>query len=51
MEEERVGICYLAHNTLGVKGHAKVVGWELRRVTSKSIIRTGLHKPNKLVNA
>jgi hypothetical protein len=37
---------------LGVKGHAKALGWGLERVTSGSIIHTDLHKlNNKLVIA
>jgi len=51
MEEKGVGICSLTCNTLRVERHAKVQGWGLGRVTSKSIIHTNLHKPNKLVNA
>jgi hypothetical protein len=36
----------------GVKGHARALGWGLRRVTSKSITHVDLHKlNNKLVNA
>jgi hypothetical protein len=35
-----------------VEGHAGTSGWELRRLTSKLITHTKLHKPNnKLVNA
>jgi hypothetical protein len=42
----------LAHSILGVEGFVGVSGWGLRRVTSKSIIHTNLHKPkNKLVSA
>jgi len=49
---EGVGICSLTHNTLGVKKHVRAMGWGLRRMTSRSIIHMGLHKPNnKLVNA
>jgi hypothetical protein len=40
----------MVHNILGVKGHVGALGWGLGRVTSKSIIHTGLHKPNKLVS-
>jgi hypothetical protein len=42
----------LAHNTLGVEGHARALGWGLGRVASKSISHTNLHKlNNKLVSA
>ncbi len=52
MEGYWIGICFLACNTLGVKGHAEVPGWGLRQMTKKSIIHTNLHKPNnKFVNA
>jgi hypothetical protein len=50
--EEVVGVCSLACSTSGVKGCAGILGWGLRRVTSRSIIHTNLHKPsNKLVSA
>jgi len=49
---EGVGACSLARNTLGVEGHARALGWGLKRMTSKSIIHMNLHKPNsKLVGA
>jgi hypothetical protein len=52
MKEEKVGLCFVICNILGVKGHAKVLGWVLGRATSESITHTDLHKPNnKLVNA
>jgi hypothetical protein len=52
MEGKGVGACSLARNTLGVEGHAGALGWGLRRLTSKSITHTNLHKPNnKLVTA
>jgi hypothetical protein len=36
----------------GVEGHTGALRWELRRVTSKSIIHMDLHKPNnKLASA
>jgi hypothetical protein len=42
----------LAHNISGVDGRAGALGWELRQVTSGSIIHMDLHKPNnKLVSA
>jgi hypothetical protein len=42
----------MARNILGVEGHARALGWRLRRATSGSIIHTDLHKPNnKLVSA
>jgi hypothetical protein len=48
---ERLGARSLAHNTMGVKKHAGVLGWGLGRVTSKSITHTNLHKPNnKLIS-
>jgi hypothetical protein len=52
MEEERVGARSLAHNTLGVEGHAGAPRSRLGRLTNKSITHTNLHKPNNnLVNA
>jgi hypothetical protein len=52
MEEERVGACSLAHNTLGVEGHVGAPGSRLGRLTNKSITHINLHRPNnKLVNA
>jgi hypothetical protein len=51
MEGEGVGAQSLTRSTLGVEGHAGAPGWGLRRVTSRSIIHTDLHKlNNKLVN-
>jgi hypothetical protein len=50
IKEKIVGVCSLAHNTLGVKGHAGALGWGLTRVISTSIIHIDLHKPNKLVS-
>jgi hypothetical protein len=51
IEEKGVGACSLAHNTLGVEGRARAPRCRLERVTSRSIIHTNLHKPNKLVSA
>jgi len=52
LEGKGVGTCSLAPNTSKVKGHAGALGWGLRRLTSKSITHTYLHKPNnKLVSA
>jgi hypothetical protein len=52
MEGKEVGACSLAPNTLRVEGCAGAPGWGLGRLTNKSIIHMGLHKPNnKLVNA
>ncbi len=52
MEGEGVGVCSLARSTLVVEGRAGALGWGLRRLTSNSITRMDLHKPNnKLVNA
>jgi hypothetical protein len=52
IEGERVGVHSLAHNTLGVKGHAGASKWGLEKVITRSIIHTDLHKPNnKLVSA
>jgi hypothetical protein len=49
---EGVGAHSLAHSTLGVEGHAGAPKWGLRRLTSKSITHTNLHKPNnKLVSS
>ncbi len=49
---EGVGARSLAHNTLGVEGHAKAPGWRLRKLASNSITHTDMHKPNIiLVNA
>jgi hypothetical protein len=49
---EGVGTRSLAHNTLRVKGCARVPGWGLGIMTSKSITHMDPHKPNnKLVNA
>ncbi len=51
-KEERMGICFLIRNTSGVKGRVGAPGWGLGWVTSGSIIRMDLYKPNnKLVNA
>jgi hypothetical protein len=50
-EEEKVGICSLAHNISGVEEQARASGWGLRGVTSKSIVHMNLYKPNnKLVS-
>jgi hypothetical protein len=47
-----VEACSLVRNTSGVEGCARVLGWGLGRLTSKSIIHMDLHKPNnKLVSA
>jgi hypothetical protein len=52
VEGQGVGACSLARSILGVEGHARALGWGLKRVTSKSITRTNVHKPNKkLVSA
>jgi len=49
---EGVGVHSLIRNTSKVKGRAEVPRWGLRRLTSKSIIHTNMHKRNnKLVNA
>jgi hypothetical protein len=48
---EGVGVCFLARNTLGVKGHVRNLGWGLGRLANKSITHMDLHKPNnKLVS-
>jgi len=48
---ERVAVHSLARNISGVEGHVGAPGWELRRLTNKSITYTDLHKPNnKLVS-
>jgi len=46
MEEERIGVRYLARNILGVEGHARDPRWGLGQMTSGSIIHTDLHKTN-----
>jgi hypothetical protein len=49
---EGVRVCSLTYNTSGVEGHARALGWGLRRVTSGSIIHMDLQKANnKLPNA
>ncbi len=51
-EGEGIGTHSLACNTSGVKRRAGVLGWGLRRLTSKSITHTDMHKPNnKLISA
>jgi hypothetical protein len=39
-KEEGVEIHFRAHNISGVEGHARVLGWGLRRMTSELIIHT-----------
>jgi hypothetical protein len=52
IEGEIVEVCSLTRSTSSVKGRARAPGWGLRRLTSKSITYTGLHKPNnKLISA
>jgi len=52
MKEEKIGLCSLARNTLGVEGRVGTPGWGLGRVTSRSIIHIDLHSSNnKLVSA
>jgi hypothetical protein len=52
MEEERVGVHWLARNTLGVEGRVGVSSLGLGRLENKSITHMDLHKlNNKLVNA
>jgi hypothetical protein len=47
-----VGMHSLACSTLGVERCVGVPEWGLRKVTSKTITYTDLHKPNnKLINA
>jgi len=51
-EEEGVGACSLACRTSRVERHVGTPRSKLRRLTSKSITHTDLHKPNnKLVSA
>jgi hypothetical protein len=45
-KEEGIGVRSLAHNTLGVEGHAGALGLGLGRLTHNSIIHMDLHKPN-----
>jgi len=52
MKKEGVAVRSLVRNTLGVKRHAKPLGWGLKRMTNGLIIHIDLHKPNnKLVSA
>jgi hypothetical protein len=52
MEGKGIGVCSLACSTSKVEGRVGALGCGLRRMISKSIIHTDLHKPNnKLVNA
>jgi hypothetical protein len=49
---KRVGVHSPTRSTSGVEGHARILVWGLRRVTSGLIIHMDLHKPNnKLVSA
>jgi hypothetical protein len=51
-KEKGIGVHSLACSTLGVKGHAKVLGWGLGWIKSGLIIHMNLHKlNNKLVSA
>jgi hypothetical protein len=51
-EGEKIGVRSLTHNISKVKGHVGTSGWGLGRLTSNSITRTNMHKPNnKLVSA
>jgi hypothetical protein len=51
-EGKWVGVRSLARNISGVEGRVGASGWGPRRLTSKSITHTNLHKPNnKLVIA
>jgi len=51
VEKKGVGVRSLACKISRVKGHAGILGWGLRRVTSRSIIHTVLQKlNNKLVS-
>ncbi len=45
-KDKKLGHVFLAHTTLWVGGRAGAPGWGLRRVTSKSITHTNLHKSN-----
>ncbi len=50
--EKIIRIRFLIRNIWKVKGRARALGWELKRMTSELIIHTNLHNPNnKLVNA
>jgi hypothetical protein len=52
IEEEGVGVSFLACNISGVEGHVGTSRWGLGRMINGSIIHKNLHKPNnKLVNA
>jgi hypothetical protein len=51
-KEEGVRICSLARNTSKVEECVGPLGWGLKRMMSKLIIHTDIHKlNNKLVNA
>jgi len=51
-EGEGIGVHSLVHRTSRVEGHARALGWGLRRLLSNSITHTDLHKLNhKLVSA
>jgi len=50
MEEKGVGVHSLVRNISGVERRVGAPEWGLRRMTSRSIIYTDMHKPNnKLV--
>jgi len=52
MEEEIIGLCFLAHNISRVERCARVLGWGLGQMTSGSFIHIDIQKPNnKLVSA
>jgi len=51
-KKNKIWVCSLAYNTLGVEGRVETLGWGLGLMTSGSIIHMNLHKPNnKLVSA
>ncbi len=52
MEGWKVGVPFLVRKTLGVEGRVGVLGCELGKMTSGSIIHMDLHKlNNQLVSA
>jgi hypothetical protein len=50
-KNKEFGVCFLTGSILGVEGRAGILGWGLKRMTSRLIIHIDLHKPNnKLVS-
>jgi len=38
MKEKKIGVCFLARNTLKIEGRVGALRWGLERLTSESII-------------